>query len=339
MTGKKWLLFPILVVSLVAASAVWAADSVKAYTTLEEPLAKELFEAFEKETGIHVEWVRLTTGEAVARIEAEKANPQVSIWVGGVGTLHIDAKDKGLTTPYRSRAAESIPAKYRDPDGSWIGLYIGPISFATNTKRAQELGLKSPTSWADLLKPEYEKKVRMANPSTSGTAYNVVTTLIRVVGDEGKAFDFMKKLDKSVDQYTKSGAAPGKSCAIGEIPVAIGYLHDQIKLKKEGAPIEITIPSDGTGFETASMSLVKGGPDALQAKKLYDWILGKAAMEIIAKWYVIPLSSAATATDTGFELAKMKLVDQDDQWDAKNKARLLEKWNAEVPAAGKAQTK
>ena len=339
MTGKKWLLFPILVVSLIAASAAFAADSVKAYTTLEEPLAKALFEAFEKETGIHVEWVRLTTGEAVARIEAEKANPQVSIWVGGVGTLHIDAKDKGLTTPYRSRAAESIPAKYRDPDGSWIGLYIGPISFATNTKRAQELGLKSPTSWADLLKPEYEKKVRMANPSTSGTAYNVVTTLIRVTGDEGKAFDFMKKLDKSVDQYTKSGAAPGKSCAIGEIPVAIGYLHDQIKLKKEGAPIEITIPSDGTGFETASMSLVKGGPDALQAKKLYDWILGKAAMEIIAKWYVIPLSSAATATDTGFELAKMKLVDQDDQWDAKNKARLLEKWNAEVPAAGKAQTK
>ena len=87
------------------------------------------------------------------------------------------------------------------------------------------------------------------------------------------------------------------------------------------------------------MSLVKGGPDALQAKKLYDWILGKTAMETIAKWYVIPLSSAAAATDTGFELAKMKLVDQDDQWDAKNKARLLEKWNAEVPAAGKAQTK
>ena len=339
MVGMKRLLLPVLALSLFAASAAMAADSVKAYTTLEEPLAKALFEAFEKETGIRVEWVRLTTGEAVARIEAEKANPQVSIWVGGVGTLHIDAKDKGLTVPYRSRAAETIPAKYRDPDGSWIGLYIGPISFATNTKRAQELGLKSPASWADLLKPEYEKKIRMANPSTSGTAYNVVTTLIRVAGDEGKAFDFMKKLDNSIDQYTKSGSAPGKSCAIGEIPVAIGYLHDQIKLKKEGAPIEITIPSDGTGFETASMSLVKGGPDALQAKKLYDWILGKTAMEIIAKWYVIPLSSAAAATDTGFELAKMKLVDQDDQWDAKNKARLLEKWNAEVPAAGKAQTK
>ena len=335
MVGKKRMLLLVLMLSLFAASAAMAADSVKAYTTLEEPLAKALFEAFEKETGIHVEWVRLTTGEAVARIEAEKANPQVSIWVGGVGTLHIDAKDKGLTTPYRSRAVESIPAKYRDPDGSWIGLYIGPISFATNTKRAQELGLKAPASWADLLLPEYEKKVRMANPSTSGTAYNVVTTLIRVAGDEGKAFDFMKKLDKSIDQYTKSGSAPGKNCAIGEIPVAIGYLHDLIKLKVTGAPLEIVVPEDGTGFETASLSLIKGGPDAVNAKKLYDWILGESAAKIIAGWYVIPLSQKAPALDTGFSLAQMKLVDQNDVWDAEQKARLLERWQTEVGSAAK----
>ena len=330
MVGKKRMLLLVLVLSLFAASAAMAADSVKAYTTLEEPLAKALFEAFEKETGIHVEWVRLTTGEAVARIEAEKANPQVSIWVGGVGTLHIDAKDKGLTAPYRSRAAETIPAKYRDPDGSWIGLYIGPISFATNTKRAQELGLKAPASWADLLLPEYEKKVRMANPSTSGTAYNVVTTLIRVAGDEGKAFDFMKKLDKSIDQYTKSGSAGGKSVAIGEIPVAIGYAHDMVKLKAEGAPVVITIPSEGTGFEVASMSLVKGGKDAVNAKKLYDWILTKPAQDIIASWFVVPLSKLASKNPVAFSLEDVKTVAQDLQWDADNKTRLLERWTKEI---------
>ena len=324
-------LFLSLAMICVFAGAVGAAEVVRAITTMEEPLAKEIFDEFERQTGIKVEWVRLSGGEALARLEAESANPQASIWVGGVGTQHIEAKLKNLTTPYKSRAADSIPARHRDSEDYWTGLYIGPISFAMNKKRAEELGLEMPKSWADLIKPEYVKQVRVAHPSTSGTAYNMVTTLIRVHGeDEDKAFEFLKKLDKSIEQYTRSGAAPGRSCAIGEIPIAIGYLHDQVKLKIEGAPTEIAIPSDGTGFETASMSLIKDGPDALNAKKLYDWVLGADAMNIIAKWYVMPLSTLATASETGFSLTDMNLVNQDDQWDAANRMRLLERWNKEI---------
>ena len=203
-----------------------------------------------------------------------------------------------------------------------------------NTERAKELNLEMPKSWSDLIKPEYAKKVRVAHPSTSGTAYNMMTTVIRIFnGDEDKAFAYFKDLSKSVEQFTRSGSAPGKSCALGEIPVAIGYLHDQIKLQREGAKIEIVIPEDGTGFETASMSILKDGPDPLNAKKLYDWVLGQKAMDIIAKWYVIPLSKLATPTKTGFSLENMNLVNQDDQWDASNKERLLERWNKEISTA------
>ena len=323
-----------LVVAMLFAGMASATETVKAYTTMEEPLAKALFDAFEADTGIKVEWVRLSGGEAIARLEAERANPQASIWVGGVGTQHIEAKLRGLSTPYRSRMAGSIPAKYRDPENYWTGLYIGPIAFCMNTERAKELGLDMPKSWADLLKPEYANKIRVAHPSTSGTAYNMITTVIRIFGgDEDKAFAYFKDMAKSVEQFTRSGSAPGKSCALGEIPIAIGYLHDQIKLQREGAKIEIVIPSDGTGFETASMSILKGGPDPLNAKKLYDWVLGQRAMDTIARWYVIPLSDKATPTDTGFSLADMMLVNQDDQWDAANKERLLERWNKEISTA------
>ena len=323
-----------LICLLIFASCSFAGEVVKAYTTMEEPLAKALFDEFESETGIKVEWVRLSGGEAIARLEAERANPQASIWVGGVGTQHIEAKNRRLTTPYRSRVANSIPSRYRDPDNFWTGLYVGPIAFCMNVERAKELNLSMPKSWADLIKPEYAKKVRVAHPSTSGTAYNMITTVIRIFdGDEDKAFEYFKNLAKSVEQFTRSGSAPGKSCALGEIPIAIGYLHDQIKLQREGAKIEIVIPSDGTGFETASMSILKDGPDPLNAKKLYDWILGRKAMDIIARWYVIPLSNLATPTDTGFSLARMNLVNQDDQWDAANKERLLKRWNEEISTA------
>nr|MBQ6739848.1 extracellular solute-binding protein [Synergistaceae bacterium] len=134
---KKFVVIALLVLAL--ASCVQAAEVVKAYTTMEEPLAKALFDEFEKETGIKVEWVRLSGGEAIARLEAERANPQASIWVGGVGTQHIEAKLRGLSTPYRSRVANSIPERYRDPENYWTGLYVGPIAFCINTNVAKEL--------------------------------------------------------------------------------------------------------------------------------------------------------------------------------------------------------
>ena len=325
---KKLALFAL---GMTTASLAFGQQSVAAYTTLEEPHAKQLFERFEKDTGIKVNWQRLAGGEVESRLEAEKANPQASIWVGGVGLNHMSAKAKGLTAPYKSRAADNTPAQYRDKDNFWIGLYVGPLAFITNEKVAKEQGLTPPKSWADLLKPEYKNKVRVANPTTSGTAYNVITTMRYVFkGDEEKTFDYLRKMDASINQYTKSGAAGNKSVAIGEIPVAIGYAHDMVKLKVEGAPVVITVPSEGTGYEVASMSLVKGGKDAVNAKKLYDWILSKTAQDIIGQWYVVPLSKLATKNPVAFSLDDVKTVKQDLQWDADNKNRLLDRWTKEI---------
>lgn len=318
-------------VLLLGVTMVFGQQKVGAYTTLEEPLAKELFDEFQKETGIVVNWQRLSGGEVESRLEAEKSNPQASIWVGGVGLNHISAKLKGLTTPYKSKMLENTPLQFRDPENYWVGLYLGPLSFVTNNKIAKEQGIVPPKSWADLLKPEYKGKIRVPNPTTSGTAYNMITTLRYVFkGDENKVFDYLAKLDKNIDQYTKSGSAPGKSVAIGEIAVAVGYAHDQVKLKVEGADITITIPEEGTGYEIASMSLVKGGPDPVNAKKLYDWILQPKAQAIIAKWYVVPLSKLATKNPVAFGMNEVKTVNQDVLWDAQNKERLLERWVKEI---------
>ena len=316
----------------VAAPAA-SSGSVNAYTTLEEPLAAKLFKLFEEETGIKVNFVRLSGGEAVARLEAEASNPQASIWVGGVGLDHITAKSKNLTTPYVSRYASKTPAQFRDTDNYYIGLYVGPLTFVTNLDRAKELGLEAPRSWADLTKPQYKGYIRMANPNSSGTAYNVLTTMLDIFGTEDKMIEYMKALDKNIDQYTKSGSAPGKSVATGEIPIAIGYAHDQVKLKAAGSPVLITAPSEGTGYELASMSLVAGGKDSVNAKKLYDWVLSSPkAQTTFTEWYVVLVADGALKHPDALSINDIKTVVQDMVWDGDNvnKTRLLDRWTNEI---------
>jgi iron(III) transport system substrate-binding protein len=324
----------VILVLFLAAGAAVAQTTLSAYTTLEEPLAKALFEQFQKETGITVSFVRLSGGEAVARMEAEAANPQASIWVGGVGLDHITAKSKNLTTPYRSRFASNTRAEFKDPQDYWIGLYVGPLTFVTNMDRAKALGLAAPKSWADLLKPEYKGYIRMANPNTSGTAYNVITT-VRTLNhqNENAAFDYLKKLDANIDQYARSGSAPGKSVATGEIPIAIGYAHDQVKLKAEGSNVEIYAPSEGTGYELASMSLIRGGKDQVNARRLYDWILSsKNAQKLFTEWYLVLVANGAEKHPLALSLDQIKVVNQDMVWDgdAANKKRLLDRWTSEI---------
>jgi iron(III) transport system substrate-binding protein len=317
-----------------AAGMCFSQAILSAYTTLEEPLAKALFEQFEKETSIRVHFVRLSGGEAVARIEAEAANPQASIWVGGVGLDHILAKNKNLTVPYQSRFAAGTRQEFKDTQNYWIGLYVGPLTFVTNLDRARTLGFAPPRSWAELLKPEYHGHIRMADPNTSGTAYNVITA-IRTLnnGNENAAFDYLKKLDLNIDQYTSSGSAPSKSAAAGEIPIAIGYAHDQLKLKVEGANVEINAPEEGTGFELASMSLIRGGKQQIEARRLYDWLLSsKNAQKIFIQWYVLLVANGAERHPAAFSMDQLKIIRQDTAWEGnpENRKRLLDRWTVEI---------
>ncbi|POR05460.1 iron ABC transporter substrate-binding protein [Alkalispirochaeta sphaeroplastigenens] len=328
-------------VALMSATALFAGgrqeagQRITAYTTLDEELARNVFAAFTRETGIQVDWVRLSTGEAVARIEAERANPQASIWYGGVGLGHIEAKNKGLTTPYNSPAA-TMPEQFRDPDGYWSGIYAGPLAFASNNNVMERLGIDAPDSWEALLDPRLRNQVQMANPGSSGTSYNVLATMVQVHGEEG-GFEYMERLDRNITQYTRSGSAPGRNVAIGEVGVAIGYAHDIVRLIAEGYPMTMTVP-DGTGFEVAAVSLIANGPEAQQeaARKLFDWALGETAAKLYAEQFVVPFVDVPLAPGA-VPIREVNVIDQDDEWAAQERARLVDKWNDTIGASARTE--
>jgi len=332
---KKGILFLLLFALVISTGVVINADAEKvtAYVSCDEAIAREVLGQFTKTTGIQVDWVRLATGEAQARITAEKNNPQASIWVGGVGLDHISAKVNGLTTPYVSPKASKINPAFKDKDGYWCGFYVGPLCFVYNTKKMEEKKLPIPKSWADLTKKIYKGQIEMANPQTSGTSYNVITTVLAVnKGDEKKMIEYMKKLNANVSQYTQSGAAPGNNCALGETPIALGYSHDQIKLISKGYPLKIGFPKEGTGFEVASISLIKGGPQLETAKKLYDYMLGEEAGKILANSFLAVFVNVPLR-DGAMPLSKVKVAEKGtvtDEWAGANKDRLVKMWLQEV---------
>lgn len=299
------------------------------YCGLMEDHMVKAVQDFEKETGIKVEAVRMSSGEIMGRIKAEKNNPKASVWFGGPADAFVQAKEDGLLEKYISPNAAKIPVQFKDADGYWTGIYVGYLGFVSNQKLLAERGIAVPKSWDDLLKPEFKGQVVLANPGSSGTAYTMLATIVQIMGEE-KGLEYMKKLNAQVKTYPKSGTAPGRMAGQGETMVGLSFLHDGMKYREEGMKdIVLTAPVEGTGYEIGSVAVIKGGPDQEAAKKFVDWALSKKGQELgqTVGSYQFLTNPEAQSPKQADEIKDTKLIKYDLEWAGKNKSALVEKWS------------
>jgi iron(III) transport system substrate-binding protein len=307
--------------------------------TVEEGWCKVMVAAFEAKTGIATTYERLGSGDAVAALVASKADPKYSVWWGGSADGYVAAQAAGVLAAYKSPNASGVPAASKDADGAWTGVYAGVLGFCSNRAELAKLGLGTPTSWQDLLNPALKGRVSIAHPSSSGTAYTALSTLMTLNRfDEAATFSYLTALDGNVAAYTRSGAAPAGLAASGTAAVAVVFAHDCATAIDAGAKdLVISFPREGTGFETGATALVKGAPNAEAGKKWIDWALTAEAQELgaEAKAYQIPLNPDAKVPTLSVKLSTIALVDYNFTKAGAQRQALTSKFEAQIAAPPK----
>jgi len=325
----------ILTILTIGVAVLWgtpvlAGQVLHMYSALDTAETQLYIPEFEKDTGIKVEWVRLSSGEVLARLRAEAKNPQVSIWFGGPSQDHIAGKKAGISMPYKPPLDWTLQANAHDLDWQWVGYYFGAIGFGSNADFLKKAGVPAPASWEDLLKPAFKGQIAIAFPYTSGTSYTVLATLVQMMGED-KAFEYWRKLHPSIHHYDKSGSAPVTQAGLGEVGIAVSFSHDIIaKGSAKGYPIAITFPKEGTGFEIGAMSLVKGGPEPELAKKFVDWALSVRAQNLMQQWFRIPLNPKAEVAKGAVKADQVKLINFDAVKAGEDRDRLIKRWRSEI---------
>lgn len=290
---------------------------------------------FPKATGIQVDFVRLSSGEALARLRAERLNPSFDVWFGGTGDPHIVANEDGLTQFYQPRAWNDLRAEFRQAvAGKYIPLYAGILGWALNERLLQEKNLPVPRTWKELADPRYRGLVAYPNPNTSGTGYTMVATLVQVYG-ESAAFDLLRAIHKNVAEYSRSGAAPGQLAGRGEVAVGITFIHDAVDQVLKGFPITYGAPRDGTGYEIGGLSLVKATLSRAEAITFIEWALTPEAQALAARdgqSYQIPSNSKTTVPRIAPRFQDFNVIKYDflKYGTASVRDGLVKKWTAEV---------
>jgi iron(III) transport system substrate-binding protein len=214
-------------------------------------------QSFGKATGIQTEFVRLSSGAALARLRAEKDAPTFDVWFAGSGDSHWVAQADGLTEFFRPKAwGELRPQLTKAVDGHYIPLYTGLHGLGVNEKLLKEKNLPVPETWKDLGDPKYKGLIAMPNPNTSGTGYVLMTTIVQIYGDD-PGFELLKAIHKNVAQYTRSGDDPSLLAGRGEVAIGVSFANDVVERGRKGFPIRFVSPKDGIGYEIGALSLVK----------------------------------------------------------------------------------
>lgn len=291
---------------------------------------------FESRFDITVNYVRMSSGESLSRLREEKSNPQFDIWWGGPIDGYIVAKQEGILEAYDSPNYANLlnQSRYKDPDNYWAGIYVGSLGFCTNTEwLAANPGVEPPRSWDDFLKPEFKGLAMMAHPSTSGTAYTVLATILQMKEEEA-GWKFLKNYADQVFQFTRSGSAPARFVGQGEAAVCVAFSHDIIRqIESEKLPLVLTFPEEGTGYEIGGMAIIKGArhPDA--AKKWFDWALSPETQALGPKYKAYQAPTVKEVELSHPELLEVNLIDYNFNWAAEHKTEFVNKFINEIATA------
>ena len=333
---KKILAFTLTLwlVAVLGASTA-AAQKVNLMCSPDLAWCEQLPAAFKAATGIDLDFVRLSSSEALARLRAEAANPSFDAWFGGTGDPHLVAFHDGITEFYKPSVWDDLlPSLTKAVGETYVPLYTGAIGFVVNEGLLEEKGLPTPKCWQDLTDPMYKGLLAMPNPNTSGTSYTIIATLIQIFGED-QAFEMLAQIHQNIAQYTRSGGAVGLLAGRGDVAVAIQFLHDGVNFAKQGFPLINVPPCEGTGFEIGGLSLVKNAPHRADAIKFIEWALTPEAQAIAADRghsYQVPSNSNSPVPPESPDLDSIKLIDYDFETfgDPEMRDAVVNRWTREV---------
>jgi len=313
-------------------------DKLTMYTPMPEENAEAYIKKFEEDTGIEVNYTRLSTGEILSKLKAEEGRSDASIWFAGPSDSFIEADKNGFLEEYDPDNLDNldkIDENAMVEDANWLPIYQGPVAFVSNEEWLEENDVEAPTSWEDLIKPEFENNIMLAHPGASGTGYQFVSTLVQIMGDE-EAFDYLKKFNKNVKQWTKGGSANAQFIGIGEVGTGLAFAQDLLPLKEEGYPLKITYPEDGVSVAVEGAAKIKGGPEKERenAKKFMKWINSEEGQNVYADtgYYHLPVISGAKIPEGAPDLSKLNVADTDNVWASEHRDEIVDKFERQIEA-------
>lgn len=303
-------------------------------------VSKNVLRDFEKQSGYQVKVLKDgDAGQAVNKAILTKDNPQGDVFFGVDNTLLSRALDNGLFQPYAAKGLAQVGTEYQLDAGKHRVTPVDYGDICVNYDKAYFSAhkLTPPTSYADLVKPQYKNLLVTENAATSSPGLGFLLGSAAQYGDSGWQ-DYWKKLKangvKVVDGWEQayneefSGSAGGKK-AKGDRPLVVSYASSPPAEVIYGDPKPSTAPTGvatGTCFRQIEFAgLLSNAGNSKGGKALIDFLVSREFQEDMPlNMFVYPVVKGASvpaefteygpAAQDPETMAPEKIAANRDQW-------------------------
>ncbi len=274
-----------------AADPSWMADKdlvakakkegkVVVYASMNEKEGATVYGAFEKATGIKVEYVRSSDTGLLARITVEKRARKDSWDILQTTALHRLPKE--WLTVIDPPEAKAIPAGAKDPEMRWVGIYANYNSPAFNTNLVKKSEL--PKTYE-----EFAKKTEWAGKvAIDGTDEEWLYAMCKHYG-EAKCKEIVGALVKNLKPaVTKGHLAMARQVGAGEYAVALNnYVNLTVNVKMRGGATDFWYLEPVTVFY-GQVGVNSGAPHPNAAKLVANFLASADGQKVLTKGGRIP---------------------------------------------------
>jgi iron(III) transport system substrate-binding protein len=297
--------------------------SVRIYVSLATSAMTKLVAAMNRHfPNLKIEFVRAGSVETVRRFVAERqagrigtdlihgADPGGFEYFSEKGWLDTRLSDLPVTKDYREG--------FYDKKAGWVAMRVTGIALMYNTKLVPKNAL--PKTWKELLEPKWRSRIAISDPTRAGSSFSHFYAMWQMYGA-----DYLDRLAKNDVLVAGDGTATREAIANGERDIAPVSEYDAFVFKKEGRPVDVVWPDDGTIMLPAPLALVKGSRNSSNALALADYMLSREGQELSAN---VMLSwsprTDVKAPDGKPELDAIKLVTFNWEKAAAQKSQVLD---------------
>ena len=256
----------------------------------EHPSTADLYSAW---PGHVVQFFDMGSQDILLRVRVERNRPQADLWWGAAHTSFQTAVDENLLAAFHPSWADKVPTASHDEKDRWYGTYETPqvIVYNSEAVRAED----APHDWDDIIDPKWRDKVLIRNPTPSDTMRVIFGAIIwryyKDTGSADKGYDWLRKLDANVHEYTADGTLLMQKLARREGLVSLWDMPD-VRLFKEqkGFPVAYNVPTSGTPVVTDGIAIIRGAPHEEEARRFYEFVTTPESLVYAAqRYYRIPV--------------------------------------------------
>ena len=312
-------------------------ETLLVYSTHGEDMIAMVADAFEKETGVKVEFINLK-GELSERVEAEKENPQADVMFGGASNLFMDLKSKDVFEAFEPEWADKLDPLFKDSENFWFGTIKTPVALFYNTEMVAVEDL--PKDWSDLADEKYEGQLifRNALSSSARVMYSALLQQYERNSSLEEGWAFMTALDQNTKQYFDSGSLMMQSIGRKEAGISFSTLNDVLDNKiNNNLPIEIVDLESGFPVITDGIAVIKNAPHPNAAKAFVEFAGSAEIQSMLANEFNrMPTHPDAYAQSPAW-MDEVKFTVMDVDWVdlSAKQSEWMQKWDTEIKDAVK----